>query len=68
MSERYGLRVFRRRRQRNSTFVLQGPEKFVEDVFWPLFEKNVRALVVGMDGWLHGVIEVCIRDDVADGL
>lgn len=64
LCERYGLPVIRRKGQRSTTFVARGPETFIDKIFWPLMQKQLRALVARSDAWLAGIIEECIRDDL----
>lgn len=64
LCERYGLRAFRRKGARRSTIDVAGPKTFITKVFYPLVERAMAAMVMGVDHWLHGVVEACIRDDV----
>ena len=64
LCERYGLRAFRRKGARHSTIDVAGPKTFITEVFYPLVERAMAPMVMGVDNWLHGVIEACIRDDV----
>ena len=37
LGKRYGLRAYRGPRQRRGSYMLEGPEVFVQEVYWPLF-------------------------------
>jgi len=47
LGERYGVPVYRRPRQRETTLMLSGPRTFVHDVIGPMFQKMGDTL----DAW-----------------
>jgi hypothetical protein len=59
---RYGLRALRRKGQRHNTVVLQGSETFLEKVLWPMFTKQLDAMVPAIDAWLHGVLSAALPE------
>jgi hypothetical protein len=65
LCERYGLTAVHRKGQRSTTFVARGPATFVEKIFWPLLQKQIALIMPRADAWLAGIVEECIRDDVA---
>ena len=42
--DQYGLRPYRRRRQRATTVCLDAPTGFVDEVLWPLFEPMANII------------------------
>lgn len=60
---RYGLRAIHRKGQRHNTVVLQGPETFLEEVLWPLFNKQTKFVVQGLDAWLHDILTTALVDE-----
>lgn len=44
LCKRYGLRVYRGPRQRRGTYMVEGPQTFVQQVFWPLFNACAEHL------------------------
>ena len=65
LCQRYGLRAYRRKGARRSTIDIAGPETFITKVFYPLMDRVMAAVVMGVDHWLHGVVEMCMRDDLS---
>jgi len=63
---RYGLRAVRRKGQRHNTVVLVGPETFLEKVLWPMYEHHTKAVVRGLDAWLHGVLSEALPGGTLD--
>ena len=59
--QRYGLRVYRHPRQRQSTMCVQAPAGFMEEVFAPLLEAMAEVVEEAsrrttdriVDGWLE---------------
>ncbi len=60
LARRYGLRPYRRPRQRRTTVLILVPERFVREVLWPEFESLNAALV----GYLAEVTARIIRAEV----
>lgn len=58
LARRYGLKPFRDEGQRETTFMLRAPERFVEETFWPKYQQ----LTVSLRDWLGQVTERVIRD------
>lgn len=56
LCERYGLKAIRRKRQRQTTLVLVGPKTFLEEVLWPMYTRQVDAILAGHDRWLNRLL------------
>jgi hypothetical protein len=62
LAERYELKALRRKGQRHDTVVLAGPETFLEEVLWPMYARQMDAVVAGHDRWLHGVLSKALPE------
>lgn len=56
LAGRYDVKALRRKRQRHDTVILAGPETFLEEVLWPMYSRQLDAVVAGHDRWLNGVL------------
>jgi len=64
LCKRYGLRTYREKGQKRGTVMVAGPETFVRKVFYPIVERGLRVITQGVDAWMRGFVEACIRDDL----
>jgi hypothetical protein len=64
LCNRYGLSTFRRKGQRKTSFMLEGPEAFVNDVFLPLF-KTICNVVGGEVNQLSAAIVSDLASDTS---
>lgn len=53
LCSRYGLKPYRRPRQRQTTMMVKGPRSFLHDVFWPLFEDAAVTVQTPLDLWVE---------------
>lgn len=56
LCRRYGLKPYREPRQRRSTYMLKGPETFVQEVLLPLFNACEEIVRVEVNRWLLGLM------------
>lgn len=56
LCHRYGLQPYRRPRQRRSTMMLSGPEKFVKELFWPLAHKCTGIVGDEVTAWVGELV------------
>lgn len=63
LARRYGLRPYRRARQRQATVMLAVPPPFLEQVLWPEYRELNAALI----GYLAAATDKVIRDAVHGG-
>ena len=64
---RYEVRSIQKKGQRRNTLVLVGPETFLEKVLWPMFAKQMKAVVSGVDAWLHDALTAGLPDELGGG-
>lgn len=57
LSHRYGLRPFRKPRQQRANLMLEVPEPFLQDVFWPLYEACAALVQGGLSAWYYGLVD-----------
>ncbi len=66
LARRYGLRPYRRPRQRRQTVMLRVPERFLDETFWPQFEGLARELEVWLDDATTRVISEVVHADTGE--
>jgi len=67
LCRRYGLTAFRRAGQRKTTFSVEGPPRFLQEVWPPLFDDCARAVVSRAKAWIQAVAaQLDDRRDVAE--
>jgi hypothetical protein len=64
LAGRYGLKHFRYEGQRETTFMLSAPERFMEETFWPQYQQ----LTASLRDWLEQVTERVMRDVLQAGI
>lgn len=57
LSHRYGLQPFRKPRQKRENLMLEVPEPFLQDVFWPLYEACTALIQGGLSAWYYGLVD-----------
>lgn len=57
LCHRYGLQPFREPRQRRTTMMLEAPEPFLQDVFWPLYQKCTAIMQGALAEWYYGITD-----------
>lgn len=62
LAGRYDVKALRRKRQRHDTVILAGPETFLEEVLWPMYGRQLDAVVAGHDRWLYGVLSQALPE------
>lgn len=55
LCRRYGLRAFRRPGQRKTTFSVEGPPRFLQEVWPPLFDDCAAAVGSRATAWIQAV-------------
>ena len=55
LCRRYGLEPYRKPRQRRTTLMLEAPESFLQDVFWPLYQKCTAIMQAALAGWYYEI-------------
>jgi len=63
---RYGVEPFRYHRQKYTTVMANVPEKFVNDVLWPEFEKLDNILEQHIDEVTTNIISKAVFPDTSD--
>ena len=66
LARRYGLKPFRYPRQRHSTVMLRGPEKFLRDVFIPEYRQMVTTLSDHLSVVAERIIAEVLGDDQSE--
>jgi len=66
LCRRYGLKPYRRYRQRYSTVCVRAPEQFLEKTLWPQFLELSKALTRHLDAITERVIAEAIHEDSAE--
>jgi hypothetical protein len=66
LCRRYGLRPYRKPRQRSSSVMLRVPKDFVDQVLWPEFQELNVALVHYLDQVTMRVIQASIHNDASE--
>jgi hypothetical protein len=66
LCRRYGLRPFRRPRQRTTTVMVRGPRRFLESVLWPQFNALHADLWQYLEATTQRVIRETVHADIAD--
>lgn len=66
LCRRYGLKPYRRYRQRHTTVCVRAPEQFLEKTLWPQFLELSRALSRHLEAITERVIAVAIHEDAAE--
>jgi len=56
LCRRYGLEPYRNPGQKKTTYMLEGPETFVQEVFWPLFNACDAIIRKPAHRWVAGVL------------
>ena len=64
LCRRYGLSGFRRPGQRKTTFMAEGPERFMSEVWPPLFAGCASALRARVSTWMVAVIADLDKDGI----
>jgi hypothetical protein len=57
LCRRYGLMPYRKPRQHRSSIMVDVPEPFLQDVFWPLYNACADALQGEMSAWYYAVMD-----------
>jgi hypothetical protein len=60
LCRRYGLKPYRRPRQRHSTVVLRAPRSFINQTLWPEY----LQIRIALDEYLNEATERIIREEV----
>ena len=63
LAKRYGLKVYRYKRQRKSTLLVKAPEPFLRDVFGPEFDRMCKTLFEHLDEVAKRVIEEVLEGE-----
>jgi hypothetical protein len=66
LCRRYGLKPYRRYRQRYSTVMLRVPRRFVDEVLWPEFQELNRALMSYVEEVTLRVIREAVHADASE--
>ena len=66
LCRRYGLRPFRRPRQRHSTVCVIAPATFQEQTLWPEYLALARELEQHLDALTRRVVESALHEDSSD--
>lgn len=66
LCRRYGLKPYRKPRQRSTSVMLRVPKGFVDQVLWPEFQELNVALVHYLDQVTLRVIQASIHNDVSE--
>ena len=56
LCRRYGLRPFRKPRQQRTSMMLEVPEAFLHDVFWPLYKACSDVVQSEMSAWYYALM------------
>lgn len=56
LCRRYGLQPFRRPRQHRTSLMLEAPESFLQDVFWPLYNACAETIREEMSAWYYALM------------
>ena len=57
LCRRYGLEAFRRPGQRKTTFLVEGPQRFMNEVWTPLFGACAAVVQAHLTAWIRSVIK-----------
>lgn len=57
LCRRYGLRSFRKPRQQRTSMMLEVPEAFLNDVFWPLYKACSDVVQGEMSAWYYALMD-----------
>jgi len=66
LARRYGLRPFRRPRQKSQTVMVKVPERFVDETLWPHYNELARELDQWLDEATTRVISEAVHADTAE--
>lgn len=66
LSRRYGLKPYRRYRQRATTVMLRVPKRFVDQVLWPEFQELNAALMLYLNDLTTRVIREAVHGDTSE--
>ena len=57
LCRRYGLEPYRAPRQRRSSVMLDAPESFLQDVFWPLYRSCADILQAELSASYYALVD-----------
>lgn len=66
LCRRYGLRPYRYRRQRQTSVMLEVPERFLDEVLWPEFEELNQVLVNYLSEVTNRIIREAVFSETAE--
>ncbi len=67
LCRRYGLQPFRKPRQHRASMMVEAPEPFLHDVFWPLYNTCANVVQDEMSAWYYALMaEFRGETDMAD--
>ena len=66
LCRRYGLRPYRRPRQRRTTVQIAAPKTFVDELLWPQFEALAQELIAHLTEVTERVLGQVVCDDASE--
>jgi hypothetical protein len=57
LCRRYGLQPFRKPRQHRASLMLEAPEPFLQDVFWPLYQACTEIMQGAISAWYYALTD-----------
>jgi hypothetical protein len=57
LCRRYGLQPFREPRQHRTSMMLEAPEPFLRDVFWPLYQACTEVVQGALSAWYYALTD-----------
>ena len=57
LCHRYGLEPYRGPRQHRTSMMLDAPEPFLQDVFWPLYRACGDVIQGEISAWYHALMD-----------